>query len=132
MSFTLGRSSPCYPGVKWAYYTIGTKQFADNGGKIGPLNGNPSNFITNGGSYLSTLPSGSVNYRIRNNWSAYFQGATGSVVPPSAVFDFNQGANGVPVATLPKQQKNLTYPGRHSFEAEACHLRRGYLSHPFR
>ncbi|QMV20268.1 TonB-dependent receptor plug domain-containing protein [Granulicella sp. 5B5] len=109
--FHLGSKFTVTPGIKFAYYTIGTKQFADNGGKIGPLNGNPSTFITNGGSYFATLPSGSVNYRIKNNWSVYFQGATGSVVPPSAVFDFNQGTDGVPVATLPQQQKNLTYQG---------------------
>jgi iron complex outermembrane receptor protein len=99
------------PGVKFAYYTISTQQFADNGGKIGPLNGNPADFILNGGSYFATLPSGSINYRLKSNWTAYVQAAQGSIVPPSAVFDFNQGTNGVPVATLPKQQKNTTYQG---------------------
>ena len=97
------------PGVKFAYYTIETQQFADNGKKIGPLNGNPSDFITNGGSYFATLPSASLNYRLKSNWSAYVQAAQGSIVPPSGVFDFNQGATGVAVATLPKQQKNTTY-----------------------
>jgi iron complex outermembrane receptor protein len=102
------------PGVKFAYYTIGTKQYADNGGKIGPLAAstsvaNPAAFIANAGSYFATLPSGSLNYRIRSNWSAYVQAAQGSIVPPSAVFDFTQSANGTPVATLPKQQKNTTY-----------------------
>jgi iron complex outermembrane receptor protein len=98
------------PGVKFAYYTIGTKQYADNGGKIGGLgSNNPAAFIANGGSYFATLPSVNANYRIRNDWSVYGQYATGSVVPPSAVFDFTQGANGTPVATLPQQQKNTTY-----------------------
>jgi iron complex outermembrane receptor protein len=127
--FHLGSKFTVTPGIKWAYYTISTKQYADNGGKIGPLTGSTSAFILNGGSYFSTLPSGSVNYRIRRNWSAYFQGATGSVVPPSAVFDFNQNANGVPVATLPKQQKNLTYQGgtvlkfkRVTFDADVFHI----------
>jgi iron complex outermembrane receptor protein len=107
------------PGVKFAYYTIGTKQFADNGGKIGCLlagcnvatgvNINPSAFVANGGSYLSTLPSVAGNYRIRSNWSAYAQYATGTIEPPSSTFDFTQSAAGTPVFTLPKQQKNTTY-----------------------
>ncbi len=80
------------PGVKFAYYTIGTKQFADNGGKIGGLgSNNPAAFIANAGSYFATLPSVNANYRVRSNWSVYGQYATGSVVPPSAVFDFTQG-----------------------------------------
>jgi len=104
------------PGVKFAYYTIGTKQFADNGGKIGPLApsvpaANPAAFIANSGTYFATLPSGDINYRIKDNWSVYVQAAQGSIVPPSAVFDFTQGTNGqaIPPAVLPKQQKNTTY-----------------------
>ena len=98
------------PGVKFAYYTIGTKQYADNGGKIGGLGtNNPASFIANGGSYFSTLPSVAANYRLKNNWSVYGQFAMGSVVPPSATFDFTQSATGTPVAILPKQQKNTTY-----------------------
>jgi iron complex outermembrane receptor protein len=98
------------PGVKFSYYTIGTKQFADNGGKIGGLgSNNPAAFIANGGSYFATLPSVAGNYRIRNNWSVYGQYATGSIEPPSSTFDFTQSATGTPVSTLPKQQKTTTY-----------------------
>jgi iron complex outermembrane receptor protein len=110
------------PGVKFAYYTVGTQQFADDGKTIGCLvpgvcdpsknpNINPKAFIANGGSFFATLPSGSINYRIRNNWSAYVQAAQGSIVPPSSVFDYNQGTTGnvIPPAVLPKQQKNTTY-----------------------
>jgi iron complex outermembrane receptor protein len=98
------------PGVKFSYYTIGTKQFADNGGKIGGLGtNNPASFIANGGSYFATLPSVAGNYRIKNNWSAYAQYATGSIEPPSSTFDFTQSATGTPVSTLPKQQKTTTY-----------------------
>ncbi len=107
------------PGVKFSYYTIGTKQYADNGGKIGCLvagcvvatgtNINPAAFISNGGSYFATLPSVAGNYRIHNNWSAYAQYATGSIEPPSNTFDFTQSAAGTPVATLPQQQKTTTY-----------------------
>jgi iron complex outermembrane receptor protein len=98
------------PGVKFSYYTIGTKQFADNGGKIGGLGtNNPASFISNGGSYFATLPSAVANYRIHNNWSAYAQYATGSIAPPSSTFDFAQSSTGTPVATQPKQQKTTTY-----------------------
>jgi iron complex outermembrane receptor protein len=53
----------------------------------------------------------SGNYRLKNNWSVYGQYAEGSIVPPSSVFDFNQGTTGraIGVATLPQQQKNTTY-----------------------
>jgi iron complex outermembrane receptor protein len=98
------------PGVKFSYFTISTKQYADNGGKIGGLGtNNPASFITNGGDYFATLPSVAGNYRIQKNWSAYAQYATGTITPPSATFDFTQSATGTPVATLPKQQGNTTY-----------------------
>jgi iron complex outermembrane receptor protein len=100
------------PGVKFSYYTVGTQQFADDGKTIGPLaSGNPASFISNGGSYFATLPSVTANYRLQNNWSVYGQFAEGSIVPPSSVFDFNQGTTGsaTPVKTLPNQQKNTTY-----------------------
>jgi iron complex outermembrane receptor protein len=98
------------PGVKFSYFTIATKQYADNGGKIGGLGtNNPASFITNGGSYFATLPSVAGNYRIQNNWSVYAQYATGTITPPSSTFDFTQSATGTPVFTLPKQQKNTTY-----------------------
>jgi iron complex outermembrane receptor protein len=98
------------PGVKFSYFTIATKQYADNGGKIGGLGtNNPASFITNGGSYFATLPSVAGNYRIQKNWSAYAQYATGTIDPPSSTFDFTQSATGTPVSILPKQQKNTTY-----------------------
>jgi iron complex outermembrane receptor protein len=107
------------PGVKFAYYTLGTKQLADNGGKIGCIvagcvvatntNINPNAFVANGGSFFATLPSVAGNYRIQSNWSAYAQYATGSIAPASGTFDFTQSSTGTPVATLPKQQKVTTY-----------------------
>jgi len=127
------------PGVKLAYYTIGTKQFADDGKTIGnlgtgPVNnssGNPNAFVANAGSYYATLPSLVANYRIRGNWSVFGQAAQGSIVPPSSVFDFNQSTSGAaPVAvTLPKQQKNTTYEGgtvlklkNVTFDADYFHI----------
>jgi iron complex outermembrane recepter protein len=101
-------------GVKFAYYTVSTKQFADDGKTIGGLGtNNPDTFVTDGGSYFATLPSANANYRIRKNWSAYAQFAQGSIVPPSSVFDFNHGTSDTNLAPLtpPKQQRNTTYQG---------------------
>jgi iron complex outermembrane receptor protein len=109
------------PGVKLAYYTIGTQQFADDGKTIGCLvagcnyqtgvNINPNAFVANAGSYYATLPSLSLNYRLKPNWSVFAQAAQGSIVPPSSVFDFNQTTTGTIAVQLPKQQKNTTYEG---------------------
>ena len=112
--FHIGSKFSVTPGVKFDYYTIGTKQFADNGGKIGCLNTNcanasPSAFIANGGGYFSTLPSVAGKYRLASDWSVYAQYATGTIAPPSSTFDFAQSANGTPVATQPQQQKTTTY-----------------------
>ena len=127
------------PGVKFSYYTVDTKQFADDGKTIGNLGtgtsvgtGNPNAFISNHGSFYATLPSIDANYRIRSNWSAYFQVSTGSIVPPSSTFDFSQGTTGnaVAVEVLPKQQHNTTYQGgtvfklkRVTLDLDAFHIR---------
>ena len=128
------------PGVKLSYYTVGTQQFADDGKTIGGLGtNNPASFISNGGSYYATLPSVSGNYHLRNNWSAFAQFAEGSIVPPSNVFDFNQGTTGsaVAVKTLPNQQKNTTYEAgtvlklkNVTFDADYFHIHfdNGYSS----
>jgi iron complex outermembrane receptor protein len=126
-------------GTKFSYYTIATKQYADDGKTVGnlgtgttPGTGNPNAFISNYGSYYATLPSIDANYRILSNWSAYGQLSTGSIVPPSNVFDFNQGTTGnaIPVETLPKQQRSTTYQfgtvvklKRVTFDADFYHIR---------
>ncbi len=129
------------PGVKFAYYTVGTQQFADNGKTIGGLGtNNPNTFVANGGSFFATLPSVVGNYRLRQNLSVYAQYAQGSIVPPSNVFDYQQGATPgtfIPVQTLPKQQKNTTYQAgfvsklkRVTFDADYFHIHfdNGYSS----
>ena len=132
------------PGVKFAYYTVGTQQFADDGKTIGGLvpagkTPNPASFVTNGGRYFATLPSVAGNYRLKNNWSAFAQFAQGSIVPPSSVFDFNQGTTGssIAVSVLPKQQKNTTYEAgtvlklkKVTFDADYFHVHfdNGYSS----
>jgi iron complex outermembrane receptor protein len=53
-----------------------------------------------------------VNYRFRENWSAYAQFGTGSLIPPSSVFDVPNVVGGVvvnPITVLPKQTKAYTY-----------------------
>ena len=97
-------------GFKVAYYTINTKQFADDGKIIGNLNG--AAFVYNNAPYHSFLPSIDANYRLRSNWSMYGQVATGNVVPPSSVFDYNQtvsSTNKTPgILTLPKPTSATT------------------------
>jgi iron complex outermembrane receptor protein len=118
-------------GLKFAYYTMGFKQFADNGGKVGNLGGQP--FIYNHADYSSWLPSLDGNYRILSNWSVYGQLATGSVIPPTSVFDVSGGQVAVP----PKPQKSTTYQTgtvlklkRVTFDADYYHIRfqNGYSS----
>jgi iron complex outermembrane receptor protein len=125
------RSLNITAGTKFAYYSIATKQYADDGKTIGSLGtNNPNSFITNGGNYSAWLPSIDANYRLKSNWSIYGQVATGSVVPPSKVFDYTQSPGGTPVKTLPKQQRSTTYQAgtvlklkRVTFDADFYHIR---------
>ena len=108
-------------GTKFAYTTIDTKQLPDNGKTIGNLCMQPVAgvactqvpFISNHGSFPAWLPSLDGNYRIRSNWSVYAQLSTGSIVPPSNVYDYNQTispTNLTPVIATPvKQQRSTTY-----------------------
>jgi iron complex outermembrane recepter protein len=129
--FHVTKSLNITAGTKFSHYNIDTKQYADDGKTIGGLGTNdPSSFITNSGSYSAWLPSIDANYRIRNNWSAYGQLSTGSVVPPSSIFDYAQNAAGIPVKTLPKQQRSTTYQTgtvlklkRVTFDADFYHIR---------
>ncbi|MDE1178266.1 MAG: TonB-dependent receptor [Edaphobacter sp.] len=124
------------PGVKFAYYTMDFTQYADNGGKIGsinPITQKPFTSVTNSVDYNSWLPALSLSYRLKPNWSVYGQGAKGSVVPPTSVFDVAGGVVAVP----PKPQKSTTYQvgtvlklNRISFDADYYHIRfqNGYSS----
>jgi iron complex outermembrane receptor protein len=111
-------------GTKFAYYTINVLHHADDGSTVGPLTCGTlsvtlvqtpcSATISDSGSFYATLPSLDFNYRIRPDWSVYAQAATGSIVPPSAVYDYNQTAASASAAvpqlsTPPKQQKSTTY-----------------------
>jgi iron complex outermembrane receptor protein len=121
-------------GVKFADYAISLKQYADDGKTVGSLNGSP--FVKNSTNYTSVLPSLDANYHILSNWTAYGQFATGSVVPPSSVFDYNQttvnavtGKTAI-VEALPKPTHTTSFQAgtvakfrRVSFDADYYHIK---------
>jgi iron complex outermembrane receptor protein len=123
-------------GLKFAFYTMDLTQFADNGGKIGstnPITGVPFTSVNNSVNYHSWLPSLDASYRLKPNWSVYGQVSTGSVVPPSSVYD----TAGALVGTPPKPQTSTTYQTgtvlklkRVAFDADFYHTRfqNGYSS----
>lgn len=90
-------------GVKLADYQMDLTQFADNGKTVGSLGGAPS--VYHSANYRSWMPAADLRYRIKSNWSAYAQFATGSNVPPSSVFDSKNAL----VAVLPKPTSVKTY-----------------------
>jgi iron complex outermembrane recepter protein len=120
-------------GFKYAYYNQNLKQYADNGKTIGNLGGLP--FVVHSGGYSSYLPSADANYRLRTNWSVYGQFSTGSIVPPSSVFD----VTGAVVSVLPKPTTAKTYQGgsvvklKHvTFDADVyyTHFQNSYVGSP--
>jgi len=126
-------------GSKFAYYTYDVIHKADDGKTVGNLcplgqtTGCPAT-ATDTGSFYAPLPSLDFNYRFLSNWSAYAQVATGSIVPPSNVYDSNHtpsATNPTPgLLTPPKQQKSTTYQlgtvlklQRFTLDADAYHIR---------
>ena len=83
-------------GFKLATYRQHLNQFADNGKTVGSLGGVA--FVTHDATYKSYLPSVDARYRLKRNWTVYGQFGTGSVIPPSNVFDVKNAV----VAVLPK------------------------------
>lgn len=105
-------------GTKYAAYSFDVLHHADNGKTVGNLcalgqtTGCPTT-AEDTGTFNAWLPSLDLNYRIQPNWSIYAQGSTGSIVPPSNVYDFNHTPSAaVPhpgLLTPPKQQTSTTY-----------------------
>jgi iron complex outermembrane receptor protein len=98
-------------GFKWAHYSQDLKQYADNGktvGSVDPITKLPFAFITRSGAYNSYLPSVDANYRIKQNWSVYGQFSTGSVIPPSSVFDVSGNVTTLPKPTYAKSYQTGT------------------------
>lgn len=105
-------------GTKFAYYTFDILHHADDGKTVGPLTCTSltaacSATAEDTGSFYATLPSLDFNYRVRPDWSVYAQASTGSIVPPSSVYDYSHTPTTlVPtpgLLTPPKQQKSTTY-----------------------
>jgi len=105
-------------GSKFAYYTFDILHHADDGKTVGPLTCTSltaacSATAEDTGTFFAPLPSLDINYRIHSDWSVYAQASTGSIVPPSSVYDFSHTPTTlVPkpgLLTPPKQQKSTTY-----------------------
>jgi iron complex outermembrane receptor protein len=94
-------------GDKYAYYTLDFKQYADDGGVVGNLNGAP--FTVSSGGFGSNLPSASANYKLTKYWSAYAQFGKGDEIPPTSVFDVTGG--GQEISKLPSPQLTSAYEG---------------------
>jgi len=126
-------------GSKFATYTYDVIHKADDGKTVGNLcplgqtTGCPAT-ATDTGTFYTPLPSLDFNYRIQNDWAIYAQVSTGSIIPPSSVYDFNHtpsAANPHPgLLTPPKQQKSTTYQmgtvfkaNRISIDADAYRVR---------
>jgi len=98
-------------GAKFSRYTFALQQFSDNGGAVGTLPAGQTAVYHNA-TFNTVLPSADVNYRFRDNWSAYAEFGTGSLIPPSSVFDVSNVSSGTiinPISVLPKQTKAYTY-----------------------
>ncbi len=109
-------------GFKYAYFSQSLKQYQDNGKTVGCLGGTlvgapktTAAVSCNGGApftdhsagYNSYLPSLDANYRLMSNWSVYGQYGTGTIVPPSGVFD----VTGASVLLTPKPTAATTFQG---------------------
>jgi len=130
--YNITRNLNILAGVKVAQYGMDLTQFQDNGKTgVGCVGGVLSTSkvtqttVCVGGAlsayheaqYRSWMPAASLRYKIKSNWTAYAQFGTGSVIPPSSVFDF--AANGVntsavntaitQVGVLPKPTSVKTY-----------------------
>ena len=120
------------PGVKFAYYTIVTKQFADDGKTIGGLGtNNPASFISNSGSYYSTCPpstpttaSSPTGRPMRRSPRQHCAAQQHLRLQPGNHGPRDSGRD------LPKQQHNTTYQGGTVFklknvtlDLDAFHIR---------
>jgi iron complex outermembrane receptor protein len=90
-------------GIKIAQYGMYLNQYADNGKTVGNLGGLPR--VYHDANYRAWMPTADLRYRLLRNWSVYTQFATGSVIPPSSVFD----TKGALVAVTPKPTTTKTY-----------------------
>ena len=105
-------------GGKLSGYTFNILHHADDGATVGLLTTaciaaptSPcSATVSDTASFLDVLPSVDLNYRIHGNFSVYGQASTGSVVPPSSIWDYNH----TPSTTSPNPQLPLTPKQQHA------------------
>ena len=136
-------------GFRFAYFTLDLNQYDDNGKTVGCLGGgvlsgptsNPLTtcvggveFVSHGTTYHSSLPQADIRYRLKDNWSVYAQFATGSVVPPTSVYD----VKGALVLTPPEptttktEQAGTTWKTKRvtvDFDAYYSHFQNTYSSY---
>jgi iron complex outermembrane receptor protein len=101
--YKLTRDLSLTGGVKLANYNMNFTQYADNGKTVGSLNG--AEAVIHNESFRAWMPSLDARYKVRPNLTVYAQFATGSVIPPTNVFDTKNGT----VAVLPKPTTTKTY-----------------------
>ena len=101
--YKLTRDLSLTGGLKLANYNMNFTQFADNGKTVGSLNGAP--YVVHDETFRAWMPSLDARYKLKPNWTVYAQFATGSVIPPTNVFDTKGGL----VAVLPKPTTTKTY-----------------------
>ena len=97
------RSLSITAGIKVSQYGMNLNQYADNRKTVGSLGGLPR--VHHEANYRSWSPSADARYKLRSYWTVYSQFATGSVIPPSSVFD----TKGALVAVVPKPTTTKTY-----------------------
>jgi iron complex outermembrane receptor protein len=110
------------PGVKLSYYNFDFTQFADNGKTVGSLNGAP--FIEHTQTYHAWQPAFDAHYLIKHNWSAYAQYSTGSLIPPTNVFDVKNAA----VLTTPQPVETTAYQGGTTWKTRRFTLDADYYN----
>ena len=127
-------------GTKFADYAYTVYHKADDGKTVGPLSCYPnftaacSAVATDTGAFHAWLPSLDFNYRLKTNWAIYAQVSTGSIIPPSSVYDYSHTPTPTDptpgLLTPPKQQKSTTYQmgsvlklNRFTLDADAYRVR---------
>ena len=103
-----------------------------------PLSGAPiciggAAFVSHSIGYNNWLPTLTARYRVQRNWSVYGEFAEGSIIPPSAVFDFPGGnVLSPPKPTLAKtyQTGSVLKFDRWTLDVDAyyVHFQNGYDS----
>ncbi|PWU10146.1 MAG: TonB-dependent receptor, partial [Terriglobia bacterium] len=146
--YNVTRNLSALAGLKVAEYGMNLTQFADNGtqavGCLGGalstprvtqttvcIGGKPSTY--HDAQYRSWMPSASLRYKLKTNWTAYAQFATGSNIPPSSVFDTKDALVGVlphPTAVKTYQIGSVTKFNRWTLDVDAyySHFQNPYSS----